>query len=134
MNSSCTLLKPGLTHHDFSILLSLLVLYCALGSVLWLLICSSLCLDHCAVMPEKALLAGAWPRPALLMDELHCSAMGDPGELLHSTHVLSRVSSSASPFLFQVEAFKRPSFSEILDESEDVAESLEPRRENQLLG
>ncbi|KAI6062238.1 Dual specificity testis-specific protein kinase 2-like protein [Aix galericulata] len=34
----------------------------------------------------------------------------------------------------QVEAFKRPSFSEILDELEDVAESLEPRRENQLLG
>lgn len=47
---------------------------------------------------------------------------------------LSRVSSSASPFSFQVEAFKRPSFSEILDELEDVAESLEPRRENQLLG
>ncbi|XP_066836557.1 dual specificity testis-specific protein kinase 2-like isoform X3 [Anser cygnoides] len=34
----------------------------------------------------------------------------------------------------RVEAFKRPSFSEILDELEDVAESLEPRRENQLLG
>lgn len=38
------------------------------------------------------------------------------------------------PFLFQVEAFKRPSFSEILDELEDVAESLEPRRDNQLSG
>uniref|UniRef100_A0A8B9MPH0 Protein kinase domain-containing protein n=1 Tax=Accipiter nisus TaxID=211598 RepID=A0A8B9MPH0_9AVES len=33
-----------------------------------------------------------------------------------------------------VEAFKRPSFSEILDELEDVTESLEPRRDNQLLG
>jgi len=38
------------------------------------------------------------------------------------------------PFSFQVEAFKRPSFSEILDELEDVAESLEPRRDNQLSG
>ncbi|KAM6047449.1 dual specificity testis-specific protein kinase 1-like isoform 4-T4 [Theristicus caerulescens] len=34
----------------------------------------------------------------------------------------------------RVEAFKRPSFSEILDELEDVAESLEPRRDNQLSG
>ncbi|NWX88110.1 TESK1 kinase, partial [Nothoprocta ornata] len=32
----------------------------------------------------------------------------------------------------RVEAFKRPSFSEILDELEDVAESLEPRKDNQL--
>lgn len=37
-------------------------------------------------------------------------------------------------FSFQVEAFKRPSFSEILDELEDVVESLEPRRDNLLLG
>ncbi|XP_010170820.1 dual specificity testis-specific protein kinase 2-like [Antrostomus carolinensis] len=34
----------------------------------------------------------------------------------------------------RVEAFKRPSFSEILDELEDVVESLEPRRDNQLSG
>uniref|UniRef100_A0A8B9FKN9 Protein kinase domain-containing protein n=1 Tax=Amazona collaria TaxID=241587 RepID=A0A8B9FKN9_9PSIT len=33
-----------------------------------------------------------------------------------------------------VEAFKRPSFSEILDELEDIMESLEPRRDNLLLG
>uniref|UniRef100_A0A669QN50 Protein kinase domain-containing protein n=1 Tax=Phasianus colchicus TaxID=9054 RepID=A0A669QN50_PHACC len=32
----------------------------------------------------------------------------------------------------QVEAFKRPYFSDILDELEDVAESLEPRRDNPL--
>ncbi|NWY56303.1 TESK1 kinase, partial [Chionis minor] len=32
----------------------------------------------------------------------------------------------------RVEAFKRPSFSEILDELEDVAESLDPGRDNQL--
>ncbi|XP_071622462.1 dual specificity testis-specific protein kinase 2-like [Heliangelus exortis] len=34
----------------------------------------------------------------------------------------------------RVEAFKRPSFSEILDELEDVAENLEPKRDNQLSG
>ncbi|OPJ86334.1 dual specificity testis-specific protein kinase 1 [Patagioenas fasciata monilis] len=34
----------------------------------------------------------------------------------------------------RVEAFKRPSFSEILEELEDVAESLEPWRDNQLSG
>ncbi|XP_010219019.1 PREDICTED: dual specificity testis-specific protein kinase 2-like isoform X2 [Tinamus guttatus] len=34
----------------------------------------------------------------------------------------------------RVEAFKRPSFSEILEELEDVAESLEPRKDNQLSG
>ncbi|XP_067417576.1 dual specificity testis-specific protein kinase 1-like isoform X2 [Emydura macquarii macquarii] len=34
----------------------------------------------------------------------------------------------------QVEAFKRPSFSELLDELEDVAESLEAIKDNQLLG
>ncbi|KAM4640207.1 uncharacterized protein AAGF69_016817 [Amazona ochrocephala] len=33
-----------------------------------------------------------------------------------------------------VEAFKRPSFSEILDELEGIMESLEPRRDNLLLG
>ncbi|NXS63026.1 TESK1 kinase, partial [Brachypteracias leptosomus] len=32
----------------------------------------------------------------------------------------------------RVEPFKRPSFSEILDELEDVMESLEPKRDNQL--
>lgn len=39
----------------------------------------------------------------------------------------------SSPFSFQVEAFKRPYFSDILDELEDVAESLEPRKDNPLL-
>ncbi|XP_021269863.1 dual specificity testis-specific protein kinase 1-like isoform X2 [Numida meleagris] len=34
----------------------------------------------------------------------------------------------------RVEAFKRPYFSEILDKLEDVAESLEPRRDNLLSG
>lgn len=40
----------------------------------------------------------------------------------------------SSHSLFQVEAFKRPSFSELLDELEDVAESLEPKKDNQLSG
>ncbi|XP_064325208.1 dual specificity testis-specific protein kinase 2-like isoform X2 [Phalacrocorax carbo] len=34
----------------------------------------------------------------------------------------------------QVDAFKRPSFSEILDELEDIVEGLEPRKDNHLSG
>lgn len=104
-----------------------------MGRVLQLLVCSSLGLDHQVVMPE-----GSTGRRVIQ------TSANDGWMPLPSLEGANRAAAEhpppvqgvlfSFPFLFQVEAFKRPSFSEILDELEDVAESLEPRRDNQLSG
>lgn len=104
-----------------------------MGPVLGLLIRSSLDLDHQMVTAEgsngrrvtqTSAAAGWMPWPGLWGASRAVAELPPPVQgVLFSF-----------PFLFQVEPFKRPSFSEILDELEDVTESLEPRRDNHLSG
>lgn len=104
-----------------------------MGPVLRLLVRSSWGLDRQMVMAEgstswdvtqTSAADGCMPWPSLGGASRAIAELAPPVQ-----GVLFRF-----PFSFQVEPFKRPSFSEILDELEDVTESLEPRRDNQLSG
>lgn len=88
--------QVGYVRVVFSISLAVLELYRTTGPVLWLLGCRSLGLDHQGVMAE-----GSTSRCVTQTSDkdgwILLFSLGDPAELLQSTHPLSGVSSSAFP-------------------------------------